>query len=122
MEINEQKEERGQPIFIKTRTRNVTLEQNDILYIESRAKKVVIHTKNDTIEAYAAISELEKRMNGNFYRCHRGYLVNLAFVAEYSNSSITLNNGESIILVREKYSEFVKIYMQYLKNQGAIFV
>ena len=122
MEINEQKEQRGKPIFIKTRTRNVTLEQSDILYIESRAKKVVIHTKKDTIEAYAAISELEKQMTDSFYRCHRGYLVNLAFITEYSNSSIMLNNGESIILVREKYSEFVKIYTQYLKGQGAIFV
>lgn len=122
LELNEQKGEREKPIFIKTRARNVTLEQNDILYIESRAKKVVIHTKSDTIEAYAAIGELEKQMNDSFYRCHRGYLVNLAFVAEYNNSTIILNNGESIILVKEKYSEFVKIYMQYLKNQGAIFL
>lgn len=122
MEINEQKEQRSKPIFIKTRTRNITLEQSDILYIESRAKKVVIHTKKDTIEAYAAISELEKQMTDIFYRCHRGYLVNLAFITEYSNSSIVLNNGESVILVREKYSEFVKIYTQYLKGQGAIFV
>lgn len=92
------------------------------LYIESRAKKVEIHTKTDTVEAYAAIGELEKQLVGSFYRCHRGYLVNMAFIMEYGNDSITLNNGETIILSKDKYSEFVKVYMRYLKNGGGIFV
>ena len=109
-------------LFVKTRNRNVTLDQSNILYIESRAKKVEIHTRNDIIEAYAGIGELEKQLTENFYRCHRGYLVNLAFVSEYSIDSITLNNGETIILTKEKYGEFVKVYMRYLKNGGGIFV
>ena len=112
----------GKPLFIKTRNRNVTLEQKEILYIESRAKKVEIHTRTDVIEAYGAIGELEKQLIENFYRCHRGYLVNMAFITEYSSDSIILNNGEKIILAKEKYSEFVKVYMQYLKGRGCIFV
>lgn len=109
-------------LFVKTRSRNVTLEQSDILYIESRAKKVEIHTRNDIMEAYAGIGELEKQLTENFYRCHRGYLVNMAFISEYSSDSITLNNGETIFLTKEKYGEFVKVYMRYLKNGGGIFV
>ena len=31
-------------LFVKTRNRNVTLDQSNILYIESRAKKVEMHT------------------------------------------------------------------------------
>ena len=92
----------------------MTLNQYDIIYIESRAKKVEIHTQNDIIEVYAAISELEKQMIGNFYRCHRGYLVNMGFISEYSINSITLNNGEKVILSKEKYGDFVKTYMRYL--------
>lgn len=109
-------------IFIKTRSQSITLDQSNVLYIESRAKKVEIHTKTNIVEAYAAISELEKQLVGSFYRCHRGYLVNMAFIAGYENDSITLNNGETIILSKDKYSEFVKVYMRYLKNGGGIFV
>lgn len=98
------------------------MDQSNVLYIESRAKKVEIHTKTNIVEAYAAISELEKQLVGSFYRCHRGYLVNMAFIAGYENDSITLNNGETIILSKDKYSEFVKVYMRYLKNGGGIFV
>lgn len=122
IEVNKQKKQGSNPLFIKTRNRNVTLEQNKILYIESRAKKVEIHTKTDIVEAYAAISELEKQLIGNFYRSHRGYLVNMAFIVEYSGDSITLNNGETVLLAKEKYSEFVKVYLRYLKNGGSIFV
>ena len=44
-------------LFIKSR--NITLDQSEILYIESRAKKVEIHTVRQTIEIYAAMDELE---------------------------------------------------------------
>ena len=122
LEVGKKKQQANEQLFVKTRYRNITLEQNDVLYIESRGKKVEIHTKTEVIDAYAGIGELEKQLKQNFYRCHRGYLVNLAFITEYSNDSITLNNSESIILAKEKYGEFVKVYMRYLKNGGGIFV
>ena len=120
--VTKKKQNPSGQIFIKTRSQSITLDQSNVLYIESRAKKVEIHTKTNIVEAYAAISELEKQLVGSFYRCHRGYLVNMAFIAGYENDSITLNNEETIILSKDKYSEFVKVYMRYLKNGGGIFV
>ena len=120
--VTKKKQNPSGQIFIKTRSQSITLDQSNVLYIESRAKKVEIHTKTNIVEAYAAISELEKQLVGSFYRCHRVYLVNMAFIAGYENASITLNNGETIILSKDKYSEFVKVYMRYLKNGGGIFV
>ena len=111
-----------EPVFIRTRTKNITLDQGSILYIESRAKKVEIHTRTEVLEAYAAIGELERRLYPGFYRCHRGYLVNMAFITGYSKDSITLRGGETILLAKEKYGEFVKVYLRYLKDGGGIFV
>ena len=122
LEAGKKKQQANGQLFVKTRYRNVTLEQKDILYIESRGKKVEIHTKTDIVDAYAGIGDLEKQLQGNFYRCHRGYLVNLAYITEYNNDRINLNNGEIIILAKEKYAEFVKVYMRYLKSGGGIFV
>ena len=122
LEVGKRKQQANGQLFVKTRNRNATFNQSDILYIESRAKKVEIHTKSDIVEAYAAIGELEKQLVGSFYRCHSGYFVNMAFITEYGYDSITLHNGETIILSKDKYSEFVKVYMRYLKNGGGIFV
>lgn len=117
------RKERGQgQFFIKTKHRNITLKHKDILYVESRGRKVEIHVVGEAIEIYAAMTELEKQLGGNFYRCHRGYLVNMAYIAEYSSDSIRLSNGESVFLAKERYPAFVKIYMRYLKNGGTVCV
>ena len=105
-------------IFIKTRNRSFTINHENILYIEKRGKKVEIHTSNEIIETYASMNDLEKQLGGNFYRCHRGYLVNMAHIAEYENDSISLSNGENIFMAKERYNEFVKEYMRYLRNGG----
>ena len=105
-------------IIIKTRHRNFTLEKESINYIESRGKKVAIHTAGGTIEAYASMHGLAGQLGAGFYRCHRGYLVNMAHVAEYSHESIILDNGAYVYLAKEKYGEFVKTYMRYLREGG----
>ncbi len=115
-EVEKKKEKRG--LFIKKR--NLMLDQADILYIESRAKKVEIHTdgSKDIIEIYATMEELEGQLGEDFYRCHRAYIVNMAHIMEYDNDSITITNGDKIYLTKKKYGDFVKAYMWYLQNGG----
>ena len=115
-ELEKRKSKRRETVFIKTRNRSFSLEKDSILYIESRGKKVEIHTTGETIEVYASMNEMEGQLGDGFFRCHRGYLVNMAYVAEYDSESITLNNGEYVYLAKEKYGEFVKAYMRYLRN------
>lgn len=115
-ELEKRKKQKRETVFIKTRNRGFTLEKDSILYIESRGKKVEIHTTGETVEAYASMNELEGQLDAGFYRCHRGYLVNMAYVTEYDSESIILNNGEYVYLAKEKYGEFVKAYMRYLRN------
>ena len=105
-------------LFIKSR--NLTLDQSEILYIESRAKKVEIHTKGaaQAIEIYAAMDELEGQLGENFYRCHRAYIVNMDCIKEYDSESITLTNSDRVYLTKKKYGEFVKAYMWHLQNGG----
>lgn len=115
-EAGRKKEKRE--LFIKTR--NLTLDQADILYIESRGKKVEIHTvrERESIQIYAAMEELEGRLGKDFYRCHRAYLVNMAHITEYGSDSIILTNGAKVYLAKKKYGEFVKAYMWHLQNGG----
>ena len=136
-EAGRKKEKRE--LFIKTR--NLTLDQADILYIESRGKKVEIHTVRDCnqwtkfarsqsmdhnasscIEIYASMEELSGQLGEGFYRCHRAYIVNMAYITEYGSDSIVLTNGDSVYLAKKKYGEFVKAYMWDLQNGGVFSV
>ncbi len=116
-ELEKRKRERRRTVFIKTRNRSYTLDADSILYVESRGKKVEIHTVGESIEAYSSMNEMEGQLGENFYRCHRGYLVNMAYVAEYDSEGITLQNGERVYLAKDKYGKFVKAYMRYLRNE-----
>ena len=106
-------------LLIKTRNRTFPLLKNSLIYVESRGKKAELHTLKETIEIYASLNGLQAKLGPGFYRCHRGYLVNMAYVSEYFHDSVLLSNGETVYLAKEKYQEFAKEYMHYLKNGGA---
>ena len=106
-------------LFINTRNKGITIDADNILYIESISRKVEIHTTQEVIETYAALGELETQLGGSFYRCHRGYLVNMAHIKEYKSDCITLTCGNTVYLTKKKYGEFVNAYMWYLQNGGA---
>lgn len=116
--VDEEKATERRGLFIKTK--KLMLDQADILYIESRAKKVEIHTIKETesIEIYATMEELAAQLGEGFYRSHRAYLVNMAHITEYSRDSITLANGDEVYLAKKKYREFAKTYQCYLRNGG----
>ena len=119
-EARKRKGQKERQIFIRAKNQGYTLNLNSILYIESRGKKVEIHTTDieDIIESYATMDELEGQLGDGFYRCHRGYLVNMAHIVRYDNDSIFLSSGGKVYLTRKKHNEFVKAYMWYLQNGG----
>ena len=81
----------------------------------------LIDDVDDMLESYIGkdileepMAELEKLLGSAFFRCHRGYLVNLDKIRSYDRESIKLTNGSSLILSKTKYAEFVDAYMHYL--------
>lgn len=110
--------EEAEQVFFRTRNRSFTLRKQDILYVESRGRKVDIHTVRECVTVYATMNSLEEQLGEGFYRCHRGYLVNLAHVSEYEPDRILLEGGETAFMARDKYTEFVRVYMRYLKEGG----
>lgn len=108
--------------LIRSRNRNIIIPKSRILYVESRMRKAEIHTCRETYEIYATMNALGKELGGDFYRCHRSYLVNLGHVAEFTADSIILTDGTAVFLSREKYNAFEKRYVQYLQNGGMTYV
>lgn len=109
-------------LFIKSKNKKLKIKTEDILYIESMGRKVEVHLKSEIIEIYAKMNDLEEQLGNGFYRCHRGYLVNMAHIAEYENYSIRVSNGETIFMAKERYNQFVREYMWYLRNGGTVCV
>lgn len=109
-------------LFFQTKARSFTVPRDEVLYVESRRRKVEIHTRKENVTVYATMKHMEEQLGEGFYRCHRGYLVNMAYVTGYGAGFVRLQNGEAVYLAREKYSEFAKVYSEYLRQSGAALV
>ena len=81
------------------------------------ARKIVLHQKEGEISYYARMEELEQELGTQFFRCHRGYLVNLAAVKNFDAGTITLKNNEVILLSKQKYNDFAAAYLAFLKKR-----
>lgn len=108
---------REEPLVIRVKGIYRSISRESIIYAENEARKVVLHLKEEQVSYYAKMSELEKILDGRFFRCHRGYLVNLNEVKGYDTGSIQLKNGETILMAKQKYGAFVSAYMEFLRKR-----
>lgn len=59
----------------------VNLQLSGILYFEIVARKLFIHTDTEIYRCNDTLHSIEEKLNdGRFFRCHAGYLVNVAYV------------------------------------------
>ena len=91
---------------------------NDIYYMESRNHNIVLYLKSGNIEYYAKIGDLEEELVGQFFRIHRGYLINLFHVEGYDKTEVRMANGDKLLLSRYKYDGFVQAYMDYISEES----
>lgn len=116
----EREQQSGGHLLVRSRKENILLPAREILYIESRSRKLEIHTAQRVHEMYGALNAVAETLGGSFYRSHRAYLVNMEWIRSYQPDSIELRNGEKIYLTRKKYGAFVKAYMWFLNRQHGI--
>ena len=77
-------------------TRNVAA--SDIYYIESSNRKIIVSMRDEEIECYGKISEMEEELREGFFRIHKGYLVNMKYVERYSRTEVQMKNGKRLLI------------------------
>lgn len=98
----------------KHRSDIITLALNDIMFIESRNSKCIIHCKDGAKHTiYTKLSEIEKELNDSrFLRSHQSYLVNMNHIVK-ADKCFELTNGEKILIRQRSLKEIKKKYTEY---------
>lgn len=95
-------------IWIKSQYSSYKILASDILYAETYGRKVNIYTKQKVYDTHISLGELEKKLDQElFYRCHRGYLVNLQQI-EYVEKEFLCIADKEIPISRFKAKAFKK--------------
>ena len=117
---NRENPQKGRVLTLQSANTSKTVPLDSIYYIESSNHRVELHLKDGEFACYAKIGDLELELQDQFFRIHKGYLVNLSYVAGYSKRSVTLTNGERLLLSKYKYQDFVKAYLHFLKKGAGL--
>lgn len=88
----------------------------EIFYCEAVNHKVEIHTNKEVYTVRFKIEDLEKQLDCRFFRCHRSYLINLAYVRGYEQGLALLSNAEKVPVSRLRKQEFLQAVLTFMKN------
>jgi len=91
---------------------------SDILYVESRARVLLLHTKqNGVISIYSKLNDYEAELKDyRFLRCHKSFLINMDYVLELKDASFVMENDQ-IIPISNGVKDKKKIYMDHLLSK-----
>lgn len=92
----------------------ITLQQ-DIRYIERIKRTSCIHSAEEVLSVSDNLDEILSRLDGRcFVRCHNSYIVNLAWVATFSSTQLTLKSGGLVPISRKFRPLVLEQYADYM--------
>lgn len=106
-------------IAIETKNGVTTVSTNDIVYVEAYGRKIIVHTLTTDFDSTQTlqfwINHLPVSM---FFQSHRSYIINLAKVTSFDHELIYLCDGQfNAYLTRRKFTEFKKVYLQFMESK-----
>ncbi|MBR5089521.1 MAG: response regulator transcription factor [Ruminiclostridium sp.] len=105
-------------IAVKSGGVSTKLALSEIIYAEVFDRILILHTVSGKVEYRGRLNEFEKCTDETFFRTHRSYLINLRYLEKYTSSEVTMENGDRVLLAKQRYSELVKAYLRYIKSEG----
>ena len=93
------------------------IRKDEIVFCEIIDRKIYLNLASDeVVDYYERIENLETKLDGRFFRCHRSYLINLRHLKGYKNGIAYMDNGREIPVSRLRGKEFSSVVLQYMKN------
>ena len=93
-----------------------TIPCSEIIYLESNAHKVYIHTLNNTYSVYDQLSALFPQLPSNFIQCHKSYAVNMDKIKRIENHHIILSDNTCIQISKSHCNKVKDIYFSYMRK------
>ncbi len=91
--------------------------KDEIVFCEVIDRKIYLNlASGEIIDYYERIENLETKLDGHFFRCHRSYLINLKHLKGYKNGTACMDNGKEVPVSRLRSKEFSSVVLQYMKN------
>lgn len=107
-------------IIINTSESIYKIHNKDLLYVKGDGGYSEFYLKNKQKPILASLTLLEvmkelEKTSDVFYRIHKSYIVNTTQINKINkgltSKTISVNNGDKLPVSRQKYSEFIKVFI-----------
>ncbi len=105
--------------FFSYSNKNITyrIPLSKIYYFESTGRITKLQLKTESILLYLKIGDIVVSLkNKNFFRCHKGFIVNFEHIFQFSKNEIVMDNNSKIFLSKLKYKEFSEAFRGYMRR------
>jgi len=92
--VTESTESAATFIYVRVNRKQVKVNFDAILYIESIKDYIKIHTEKEVLITKHSISSFEKKLDSRFCRVHRSYIVNKDKITAYTKNDIEIEKIE----------------------------
>lgn len=99
----------------------------DICYLESDAHDTWVHCagEKEPVRCRAGIRQVEERLEQqgesffelHFFKLHRSYLVNLAYVNRIERKEAVMDSGEALPVARNRWEALNRAYLDYYRGR-----
>ena len=107
---------RGKPpkIMLKGNGTIFQVDVNDILFVEMYGRKIRVHRRQGMVEFNGTLRYFEERLPKElFFRCHHGFLVNMAYVSSIGKCDVEVE-GRCLPVGRQRKKKFLQAFARYL--------
>lgn len=104
-------------LFIQTINWCRTVKLCDIYYCEVINRKILLHTKEGTIDYYGKMKDVQLKTAPFFIRCHRSYLINPDYLVEYMGGQVRMANGEEVPVSKNYRQTLMEKMMDYMEEE-----
>ena len=90
----------------------------EIIYVESDKRYLILHTEHDDQRILMKLSEVLELLPQYFVRCHQSFIINLNKIRSYERNEVILVSGQKITISRSREEDTKrKVYKYLIKNR-----
>ena len=95
----------------------IGISTDELLYVEVFGNELVFHCKGENVRGTGSLAGvLEMLPAASFYRSHRNFIVNLAYVQKIEHYYFGLQNGEKVAVAKNRFTEARAVFERYTRT------
>ncbi len=103
-------------LLLKWRNKRMTVNIEEICYIESYNRHLSVHTVNQTFEVVGKLGEVMTLLGSDFICIHKSFAVNMNYILRIDENGVTMKSGDILPVSVRKKSIVIDSFDRYCER------